>query len=45
MNSKDHPTLVAAVKGAALVDTLEGPRPFTVFATTNERSISCLPGW
>src|SRR6201995_4713853 len=36
VNSKDHPTLVAAVKAAGLVDTLEGPGPFTVFAPTNE---------
>ncbi len=36
MNSKDHTTLVAAVKAAGLVDTLEGPGPFTVFAPTNE---------
>ncbi|MGO9390843.1 fasciclin domain-containing protein [Rhodoblastus sp.] len=36
VNSKDHTTLVAAVKAAGLVDTLEGPGPFTVFATTNE---------
>ena len=36
MNSKDHTTLVAAVKAAALVDTLEGQGPFTVFAPTNE---------
>src|SRR6202046_3775831 len=35
-NSKDHTTLVAAVKAAGLVDTLEGPGPFTVFAPTNE---------
>ena len=35
MNSKDHTTLVAAVKAAALVDTLSGPGPFTVFAPTN----------
>ena len=35
MNSKDHTTLVAAVKAAGLVDTLEGPGPFTVFAPTN----------
>ena len=34
--SKDHTTLVAAVKAADLVDTLEGPGPFTVFAPTNE---------
>lgn len=36
MNSADHTTLVAAVKAAGLVDTLEGPGPFTVFAPTNE---------
>src|SRR5260221_2529768 len=36
VNSKDHTTLVAAVKAAGLVDTLEGPGPFTVFAATNE---------
>jgi uncharacterized surface protein with fasciclin (FAS1) repeats len=36
MNSKDHTTLVAAVKAAGLVDTLNGPGPFTVFAPTNE---------
>ncbi len=36
MNSKDHTTLVSAVKAAGLVDTLEGPGPFTVFAPTNE---------
>src|ERR1700680_3226382 len=35
MNSKDHTTLVAAVKAAGLVDTLEGKGPFTVFAPTN----------
>lgn len=34
-NSKDHTTLVAAVKAAGLVETLEGPGPFTVFAPTN----------
>ena len=34
--SKDHTTLVAAVKAAGLVDTLSGPGPFTVFAPTNE---------
>ncbi|MGU0404668.1 fasciclin domain-containing protein [Klebsiella pneumoniae] len=33
--SKDHTTLVAAVKAAGLVDTLSGPGPFTVFAPTN----------
>ena len=36
INSKDHTTLVAAVKAAGLVDTLEGAGPFTVFAPTNE---------
>ncbi len=36
LNSKDHTTLVAAVKAAGLVPTLEGPGPFTVFAPTNE---------
>ena len=36
MNSKDHTTLVAAVKAAGLVETLQGKGPFTVFAPTNE---------
>jgi len=35
MNSKDHTTLVTAVKAAGLVDTLQAPGPFTVFAPTN----------
>lgn len=35
VNSKDHTTLVAAVKAAGLVETLEGAGPFTVFAPTN----------
>jgi uncharacterized surface protein with fasciclin (FAS1) repeats len=35
VNSKDHTTLVAAVKAAGLVETLSGPGPFTVFAPTN----------
>ena len=35
VNSKDHTTLVAAIKAAGLVDTLKGPGPFTVFAPTN----------
>ena len=35
VNSKDHTTLVAAVKAAGLVDTLKGTGPFTVFAPTN----------
>jgi uncharacterized surface protein with fasciclin (FAS1) repeats len=42
MNSKDHTTLVAAVKAAGLVETLEGPGPFTVFAPTNE-AFAMLP--
>lgn len=36
VNSKDHTTLVAAVKAADLVETLSGTGPFTVFAPTNE---------
>jgi len=36
VNSADHTTLVAAVKAAGLVDTIEGPGPFTVFAPTNQ---------
>jgi len=36
VNSKDHTTLVAAVKAAELVETLKGPGPFTVFAPTND---------
>src|ERR1700683_4212488 len=36
VNSKDHTTLVAAVKAGGLVDTLSGPGPFTVFAPTND---------
>lgn len=35
LNSKDHTTLVAAVKAAGLVETLQGQGPFTVFAPTN----------
>lgn len=42
VNSKDHTTLVAAVKAAGLVDTLSGPGPFTVFAPTNE-AFALLP--
>jgi uncharacterized surface protein with fasciclin (FAS1) repeats len=42
MNSKDHTTLVAAVKAGGLVGTLEGKGPFTVFAPTNE-AFSALP--
>jgi uncharacterized surface protein with fasciclin (FAS1) repeats len=36
VNSKDHTTLVAAVKAAGLVDTLQSAGPFTVFAPTND---------
>ncbi len=36
VNSADHTTLVAAAKAAGLVETLQGPGPFTVFAPTNE---------
>ncbi len=42
VNSKDHTTLVAAVKAAGLVDTLSGPGPFTVFAPTNA-AFAALP--
>jgi uncharacterized surface protein with fasciclin (FAS1) repeats len=44
VNSTDHTTLVAAVKAAGLVDTLEGPGPFTVFAPTNEAFDKLPPG-
>jgi uncharacterized surface protein with fasciclin (FAS1) repeats len=42
VNSKDHTTLVAAVKAAGLVETLKGPGPFTVFAPTNA-AFTALP--
>ncbi|WEZ84722.1 fasciclin domain-containing protein [Rhizobium sp. 32-5/1] len=42
VNSKDHTTLVAAVKAAGLVETLSGAGPFTVFAPTNE-AFAALP--
>lgn len=42
VNSKDHTTLVAAVKAAGLVDTLSGAGPFTVFAPTNA-AFAALP--
>ncbi|CAN7236557.1 fasciclin domain-containing protein [Mesorhizobium amorphae] len=42
VNSKDHTTLVAAVKAAGLVDTLQSAGPFTVFAPTNE-AFTALP--
>jgi len=44
VNSKDHTTLVAAVKAAGLVDTLSGPGPFTVFAPTNDAFAKLPPG-
>src|SRR6202034_2067007 len=44
VHSKDHTTLVAAVKAAGLVDTLSGPGPFTVFAPTNEAFAKLPPG-
>ncbi len=44
VNSKDNTTLVAAVKAAGLVDTLEGPGPFTVFAPTNAAFKELPPG-
>jgi uncharacterized surface protein with fasciclin (FAS1) repeats len=42
VNSKDHTTLVTAVKAAGLVETLQSPGPFTVFAPTNE-AFNMLP--
>jgi uncharacterized surface protein with fasciclin (FAS1) repeats len=42
VNSADHTTLVAAVKAAGLVDTLEGAGPFTVFAPNN-KAFAALP--
>jgi uncharacterized surface protein with fasciclin (FAS1) repeats len=42
VNSKDHTTLVAAVKAAGLVQTLQGAGPFTVFAPTNA-AFAALP--
>src|SRR5580700_1861873 len=42
VNSKDHTTLVAAVKAAGLVETLESAGPFTVFAPTDE-AFNMLP--
>ena len=44
VNSKDHTTLVAAVKAGGLVDTLQGPGPFTVFAPTNAAFDKLPPG-
>lgn len=42
VNSADHTTLVAAVQAAGLVETLQGPGPFTVFAPVND-AFSALP--
>ena len=42
VNSKDHTTLVAAVKAAGLVETLKGPGPYTVFAPT-DTAFAALP--
>ena len=41
VNSKDHTTLVAAVKAAGLVETLQSAGPFTVFAPTNAALTNC----
>ena len=43
-NSKDHTTLVAAVKAAGLVETLQGSGPFTLFAPTNAAFDKLPPG-
>ena len=44
VNSRDHTTLVAAVKAAGLVDTLKSPGPFTVFAPTNAAFVALPAG-
>ncbi len=44
VNSQDHETLVAAVKAAGLVDTLQGSGPFTVFAPTDAAFAELPPG-
>src|SRR5687768_18578827 len=44
VNSKDHTTLVAAVKAAGLVETLKGAGPFTVFAPTNAAFVKLPAG-
>lgn len=44
VNSPIHKTLVAAVKAAGLVDTLNGPGPFTVFAPTDDAFAKLPPG-
>ena len=43
VNSKDHTTLVAAVKAAGLVDTLKTPGPFTVLHRPTPRLMRCPP--
>ena len=43
-NSKDHTTLIAALKTAGLIDGLEGPGPFTVFAPSNDAFDKLPPG-
>lgn len=44
VNSKDHTTLVAAVKAAGLVETLQGKGPFTVFAPVNDAFVALPAG-
>src|SRR5271165_3051974 len=44
LNSNDHTALVAAVKAGGLVDTLQSPGPFTVFAPTNAAFAALPPG-
>jgi uncharacterized surface protein with fasciclin (FAS1) repeats len=44
VNSKDHTTLVTALKAAGLVETLQGAGPFTVFAPTNAAFAKLPPG-
>jgi uncharacterized surface protein with fasciclin (FAS1) repeats len=44
VSSKDHTTLVAAIKSAGLVETLQGKGPFTVFAPTNEAFVKLPAG-
>lgn len=44
VNSKDHTTLVAAVQAAGLVEALQGPGPFTVFAPTDSAFAALPPG-
>src|SRR4029079_17015444 len=44
VNSKEHTTLVAAVKAAGLVDTLQGAGPFTVFAPVHAAFAKLPPG-